>query len=317
MINILRIEKQIYKQIYDHKELLGQVEHIYNNGFDIVSENGDLLYFQGEKWLQSPFSIVLDADLNRWIADVSLSKGDVFCIDGERIYSLNNRNVNLHIHEPTVIDLKNTTTFNSYSKNDIVSWAQEIVDRLLPKGRFEGLLATLEILKDSWPELQIDHLEKPNRWSQSALPGIRKLLKSSVDKESGLFKDAWDTLIGLGPGLTPSGDDLLVGYLAIQYKFNSSIKSWLYNSGILDHIVGSNKGKTTSISRQFLTCASNGLFSEMLLCVINCIIIKNQIYKKKRYSVLDDFLCWGHSSGRDIMVGILMGFFTLIAVTEK
>jgi len=316
MINVVRIDKQVYRKLSDCKGELGQVEHIYNNGFHMVTENGDLLYFQGEKWLQSPFSIGLDVDVNRWIDDVSLSKGDVICVDGERIYSLNNRNLNLYVHGPTILDLINTQTFSSYSTNTVLLWAQEIVDRLLALARFDGLLATLDILKNHWPELRIDYFEKPNCWSQSASPGIINLLQSSVDKKSGLFKHAWDTLIGLGPGLTPSGDDLLVGYLAVHYKFNSPIKRWIYNAGIIDQIVKKSRGKTTSVSWQFLTCASHGLFSEILLRVINSFIISSRCYSQKRDSVMDDFLSWGHTSGTDTMVGVLLGFFTLIADNE-
>jgi hypothetical protein len=317
MINAVRMDKQVYEKFHDRKDVLGHVEHVYNNGFQVISEHGDLLYFQGGKWLQSPFSVVLNVDVNRWIADVSLSTGDVICIDGELIYSLNNANVNVLVHEPTVIDLRKTQTFNSFSKNNILSYAQDIVDKLLLLGRFEGLLTTLDVLKKCWPELQIDYREKPNLWSQSAAPGIKKLLQSSIDKQSRSFKNAWDTLIGLGPGLTPSGDDLLVGYLSIHYKFNSTIKRWLYGAGIIDQLVRTNDCKTTSISRQFLLCAANGLFSEILLRGINSVTISDQSHNKKLHSGIDDLLCWGHTSGTDTMVGVLMGLFTLWSVMKN
>jgi hypothetical protein len=147
MVKVLRIEKQIIKKLYESNGLLGNVEHIYHNGFYLKSKNGDLLYFQSGKWLQSPFSVVLDVDVHRWISDVSLTQGDVFCIDNEQIYSSTNRNVKLRVHEPRVVDLTNTVVIDSYEQDEILLMAQEIVNRLLSCGRNEGVLATLEIFK--------------------------------------------------------------------------------------------------------------------------------------------------------------------------
>jgi len=314
MINIVRIEKHLYETVCDRKGLLGHVEQIYHTGFHVTTGTGDIVYFQGGPWLQSPFSIVLDGDVNRWMSDVSLSHGDTLCIDGDGIHSSNNAHVKLRIHEPEVIDLQHTAIFTAFDESSILSWAQEIVHRLSSYGRCEGVLATLGIFKECWPELHVYDIGRPNRWSQSALPGIMNLLHAAVARDAGLFEHAWDTLTGLGPGLTPSGDDLLVGFLSIQHKFNSPIKRWVYTPGVIDHIVRKNDHKTTSISAQFLKCASNGLFSEQLMHVIDSIVTRNQAHKKKRYSALDDFLRWGHTSGTDTMVGVLMGLFTLVAV---
>jgi hypothetical protein len=317
MINLVRIEKHLYEELSDIDGFLGQVEQIYNSGFHITAKNGDLLYFQGEKRLQSPFSLALDVDVNRWISDVSLSIGDAFSIDRERIYSLTNRYVSVSILQPIVIDRRNADAGASSDREAMGACPREIIGRLLLKGRFDGLLGVLEVLKERWPVLGFAAPEKPNLWSRSALPAVINLMKSSADHDAELFEHACDTLVGLGPGLTPSGDDLLVGFLATQYKFDSPIKRWLYDSGLIERIIRKQKEKTTSVAFQFLKCASEGLFSEILIDVIDSIIARDHSHGKKQYPVLDDFLRWGHTSGTDTMVGVVVALCALIDVEGK
>lgn len=319
MINVVRVERQLYRELSDIEGYLGRVEQIYNHGFHITSPNAGLIYFQGEKWLQSPFSIALDVEVDRWMSTVSLSTGDDLFITRGRIYSSTNRDVLFSIYDPKVVDLRLSAAPDSRDRQAMGAQVREIVGRVLLKGRSDGLLRVLEMLGESRSELNspAGMNEKPNLWSRSALPGVTDLMKSSVNNDPGLFEKACDTLIGLGPGLTPSGDDLLVGFLAIQYRFASPIRKWLYASRLINRIIGKQKGRTTMVSFQFLKCAAEGRFSETLLKVVDGVMSSDHVHEETYYHVIDDFLSWGHTSGTDTLVGVVVALCTLMAADGK
>jgi hypothetical protein len=319
MINVVRVEKQLYRELSDIEGYLGRVEQIYNRGFHITSPNTGLIYFQGENWLQSPFSIALDVEVDRWMSAVSLYPGDDFSIGRGRIYSSTNRDVLFSIDDPKVVDLSPAAIWDSHDREAMGVRVREIAGRVLLKGRSDGLLRVLGMFGESWPELNppAGTYEKPNLWSGSALPGVTALVRSSVNKDPGLFEKACDALIGLGPGLTPSGDDLLVGFLAVQERFASPIRKWLYDSGLINRIIGKQKGRTTTVSLQFLKCAAEGRFSETLLKVIDGVMFQDRAHAETEYAVIDDFLGWGHTSGTDTLVGVVVALSTLTAADGK
>jgi len=101
-------------------------------------------------------------------------------------------------------------------------------------------------------------------------------------------------IIGLGKGLTPSGDDFLCGVLAGLTCFSkmSEADEMLYY--LRKYITDSVK-ETNDISGAFLKCAVDGYFSESI------IKLPEQTDKNK---IADLFSEIGHSSGADTLCGI-------------
>jgi hypothetical protein len=104
-----------------------------------------------------------------------------------------------------------------------------------------------------------------------------------------------------------------VGFLAIQDRFASPIRKWLYDSGLISRIIGKQKGRTTTVSFQFLKCAVEGRFSETLIKVVDGVMCRDHAHEETGYAVIDDFLGWGHTSGTDTLVGVVVALCTLMA----
>lgn len=111
-------------------------------------------------------------------------------------------------------------------------------------------------------------------------------------------------MLGLGPGLTPSGDDFTVGYLAVCHTLGSLNKredikkTNEYLSPIL-------RSTTTNISCHYLMKALKGEFVESLASLMSSLISLNNLKLRIDISnVLDKF---GHSSGVDCCFGVLVG----------
>lgn len=103
-------------------------------------------------------------------------------------------------------------------------------------------------------------------------------------------------LLGLGIGLTPSGDDFIIGVLAaLELYKKSDIRTRLAEA------VGSNLSATNTISAAFLRHAINGRYSERLLEML--------LHPSEGRVVLAASV--GHSSGADTLFGILFTSNTL------
>lgn len=111
--------------------------------------------------------------------------------------------------------------------------------------------------------------------------------------------------LGRGRGLTPSGDDFLVGTMAILYSME------LYRTPILKirALITKNIGVyTNDISEQFLLLATEGKFSSNIIELIE--MLNN---REKNINAINDVLKYGGTSGTDIMLGIIWG----ILLTNK
>lgn len=105
-------------------------------------------------------------------------------------------------------------------------------------------------------------------------------------------------LIGLGIGLTPSGDDFLCGVLAgwILGDFSDHPLSRALRMEIYSHLTDTN-----DISAAFLNCALEGQFS---------LAVRNLARLPDPVSIRDAFEKIGHSSGFDTLCGISFAFYT-------
>ena len=120
---------------------------------------------------------------------------------------------------------------------------------------------------------------------------------------TGTYQNAAESLgklIGLGIGLTPSGDDFLCGVLA-GLRIHGCIGTCFYHT--LSTEIQTHLRNTNDISRSFLDCALKGWFS------LPVIRLKDPLSPEK---ILSDFRRIGHSSGLDTLSGILYALSYLI-----
>ena len=107
-------------------------------------------------------------------------------------------------------------------------------------------------------------------------------------------------LIGLGPGLTPSGDDMLIGFLAIA---NHTYENREFIS-ILHGIVSNSLNKTPEISAQAL---ENALSCDYIGYIQKCIRDLCEGTKEELCISTASLLKMGATSGSDIACGMYFG----------
>lgn len=136
---------------------------------------------------------------------------------------------------------------------------------------------------------------------------LHRLITVAFTGGSSEIEEALRFLIGRGKGLTPSGDDLLVGMLAIAHRSGRCGGTFLE---VMKQLVFNEK-LTTDVGRAYLKYAIHGQFSSSVLDVISQLMNDDQPLLNRKMLRL---MKMGHSSGADTLFGMLIG---LLAIRRK
>lgn len=146
-----------------------------------------------------------------------------------------------------------------------------------------------------------------------ALPAIRDLMRGYLRRNGRALQRGIEGLIGLGAGLTPSGDDLLLGFIgalrAVSKRMNGSEMESVLEA-IRDHLY-ENRQRTTFISANLLAFACAGRVADPVLHVIRSLLFEETASMMERVEVL---LRQGDSSGSEVLLGILLALEPLLHV---
>lgn len=107
---------------------------------------------------------------------------------------------------------------------------------------------------------------------------------------------ATEPLIGLGPGLTPSGDDFLCGAMAaLHYLGRGEVARRL-----AERVLPAAQSGTSLISACYLRCAAQGEASEVLFNALGCVVAGGDSDLDTHLDAVDAV---GHTSGWDSLAG--------------
>jgi len=118
-------------------------------------------------------------------------------------------------------------------------------------------------------------------------------------------------LIGLGPGLTPAGDDFLVGFLTgLRCTTGKKEERLEFLSGLGKTIVRLSR-RTNDISRTYLFHATRGQVSSKLAALADAIVSGDR--PDSLLPIAEDAMRVGHSSGMETVTGLLIGLFAWVS----
>ena len=145
-------------------------------------------------------------------------------------------------------------------------------------------------------------LNRGSRLSQRLGWPMVQLITSTAQFDVEDSIGAAQKMIGLGPGVTPSGDDILIGFLAGLWSTtgqNPDMLAFLRSFGPeLMH----SAGRTNQISRTYLYHATLGQFSSSLSHLAEAIAAGDPVEM-----AAEEAMRIGHSSGMDSVTGLLIG----------
>jgi hypothetical protein len=204
---------------------------------------------------------------------------------------------------PLTIDLRGAGSFNcdlsalqADMENPAVATAWRCVWQILNKRQTQ---LNAEIIADD-----LIHLEGAIRAGVSRKAGeaMRNLFEST--RRYNLTVDSSVLpLIGLGSGLTPSGDDLLVGYMAGLRCAAKGRTERLNFISTLSEIIVHLSQDTNDISRTYLYHAARGKVSSRLVNLASAVCAGSRHIQDCAKSAMQS----GHTSGMDAVTGLLFG----------
>lgn len=146
----------------------------------------------------------------------------------------------------------------------------------------------------------------------SLAPAVREKARSLADA---LAKDcemdvrpAARGLIGLGEGLTPACDDLLVGLVGFMRGLIGDPSIGAYAERIISWIgeeLAAAGGRTTPIAAHFLAEAGRGRFTERVEDMLEAIFAADE---KRMERAMERLIEYGATSGLDLMWGMVLGY---------
>ena len=134
---------------------------------------------------------------------------------------------------------------------------------------------------------------------------LTQFLSALEQNKSTMGGEELSSLLGLGSGLTPLGDDLILGVILTLNRWGQVLIPGQGLEELNDNLLINAKEKTTALSASLLSCAIEGAADERLLAVLDSFFSGDESSPRD----LDNLLKWGSSSG----IGVLAGMVSVLA----
>ena len=263
-IRALRMSRYVRERLRVAPREAGRIHSAYARTLNLLWHDGRLLTLHGSGPLLAPFAMVVDRLPRRVVSGASVRRED---------------------------DVIRLGPFH-------LSWAGSAVVESKFRSTSEGVQFLAAVLASRMIDRAAAGLSSSAGCvaQQQLRQGIRKLDEVS-------FLEGASALIGLGEGLTPAGDDCLVGALAVLWRCRAA---WLEKIEHIRKAIGVvSKFGTTAVGREFLLHAVDGSFSEVIVNLMNARSVGEAIERADELGRL------GASSGADTLWGMRLALEAL------
>ena len=263
-----------------HMEESAWVQGVTSTGIFLNFKSGKVLFLTSAPW-HGPITINLSKDFPtgrlKIGMDVHLAYPRMVCPECEILIT----NSTL-VWKPDPIEFHFST-----DANEIMNRAQRLSSALKFKGQFFPFYDVLETTSNQKSNL----MEKKTR-IQAWFHLRRRRRIYDVEEVLGRF-------LGLGGGLTPAGDDFIIGYLLANFYMGSK------KSSNIDAFLAKAYDETTALSANLIDCAAKGSADERIIGALRFL----EAGENDCDRVIKELLSYGSSSGIESLVGMLTAIF--------
>ncbi|EHJ06810.1 DUF2877 domain-containing protein [Staphylococcus simiae] len=245
------IGKHAHRILSQHPLLT--VHSKFNKGFNVITDNDDLIFIGTDDNGMFPFGITVDQQ----------TRDDIL----------------QQIEVGSVMTVKHQTI--QFANNIQLRWKVAQHELLL-----QPEVVRLEQLQQAIAHYDFSDFDD----SDFSKARMKQVLKALITDDVAVTSEL-QFLIGRGQGLTPTGDDILSGILAIHYVTPFIAQHHLDD---IAHLL--NHQYTTLVSETFLYYAINGEFSSKIIKLLHYPSIET----------IEQLLQVGSSSGKDTLYGIYL-----------
>ncbi|MHA1832761.1 MAG: DUF2877 domain-containing protein [Candidatus Baldrarchaeia archaeon] len=288
---------QTANEILSSQGFVGTIHSVFENAFNIITPVGKVVGVI-TKNKRNPISVTVLSPQVDFLTQVKegmevIKREDYLIIPKARLV------ISLKNAELWVLPKQISGSF--CSKNDLKSNLEKVISVYLVKGKHFGLGQLIPHVLDGFQHVNVKNL---NMFARIAFPRILALNKSIMQEDLDKVVKASTSLIGLGPGLTPSADDMLTGLMSSMWLSTDYFKIELERvKNINACILSSAEGRTNLLSQKQLEHASKGEVSEEIFKLIRAILLSEEDLVAKTETVLEI----GYTSGADTLLGVCLG----------
>ena len=250
---------------YSEGETIGETVEVFENTVYLKTDHDDLICLTS-KDVKAPMNLNLNTPVDFLKLDC-ISKKAIRTPTGLKL-------------ETIVFDTKNSKIYPITKNHEIKNGLQ---NRVLFSVDEINLLDTLGSILDN-------HSPFFNELSYS----IRSISESTQKRDLMKLSNQLSSIVGLGNGFTPSGDDFIVGFL---FCLNRILSSSNHKHGKFVIM-----GNTNWASKKFIDYSQNGIVIEPLEVFVNFLLSGENEIK----SSLMDLIQVGKSSGIDASIGAII-----------
>jgi len=280
---------------------IGWIHSVFRNALYILTGDRRLIGVVGPRSYNMPINLKVWLPKGLAIGDLGLSQGipvrrsgDLLMIGGDLSVDLRGVRIWKPIRRKSLEVLDEAELSRSIKEvEDAASeWASTEGFGPLISHR-EGLIANdLRSVPSDGPMIS------------KAARGIASLFKAVKERDPIGIDRSVTGLVGLGPGLTPSGDDFLTGFLAsLIFGARGFPLRFSFPIGSLRESVLRARASTTLVSQEFLLHAVEGDVAGPVNDLIAALFDGSPQLRPLTHEVVD----MGETSGCDIALGVIVG----------
>ena len=267
-----------------------RVLHVFSAVCNLINDQQDLLTLMLEPGPMDPFALLL--------AQPPSFAGFVEHIEAESIISLSPGRIRIGslevvVDEPLVWTSQPDWASLRTGLHRKSHWIDLLEREVIRTRSAESLAALIGNPHASW------HGTRTPWWAMAAEP-VRSLLDGIASRDGQILSEAAFRLAGLGPGLTPSGDDFLIG---VMYAARIMLEPGEADA-FCETIMHASVPRTGLFPAAHLTAASTGEASGHWHGLLAACLAGED---DGIYGALDRLLAVGHTSGEDALSGFLLG----------
>lgn len=270
----------------------GHVHSKFNNGFNVQIENA-LVFIGSDRGGRLPFSLILSLDsVHDLLSKISMNDPVIW----------NNKEGVLTIDESCDIVFLEGKPYDN--KLEMIPGSERaLMNRLevlllAMAGNDEPTGMNLDI--NDFMEHYVTYQEKTGN-AYAPYYDLMDILYSDDEAE---VENVLRYFLGRGKGGTPTGDDHIIGLMAIHAV--SGVWTPLIPE-VLSRLI-TNEKITTDVSVEYLKYALNSQFGSPVIALIHAMIKGNEQDIQEK---IINLLSMGHSSGLDTTFGIMLGLLTM------
>ncbi len=293
--------------------LQGKVHSCFNRVCNFEFESYPLMSIVIGNRPFKPMSAYIDTRIESLFSNFQIEREDKVIIKNNS-FIIENRGFIISMEHAKIHDFNIKITEKAKEVSNIKDSILKLESSLI-KGNPKGLLPLLNNVWDYFGK-NIEVRFKNNIYSEFLKKHVNGFLDAILKNDMHETSLCVDKIIGCGPGLTPSSDDMLLGFIIGLYYYKKFNPNFNFDVAKLGRIIlKSSYEKTTRISYEILRFGTKGIVIEDLHILAKSIFFITGSKIEEKANLL---LTYGETSGTDIILGLYIGcLVSLLNYTAK